>query len=55
MTLEELIASLTVEQAKVYAAETDALMWIETNLLDPNNIPRRYVYGVEDALIKLLK
>ena len=54
MTLQELIDSLTVEQAKQYAAETDQLVWVEYNLLDPHGISRRHSEVVEDALIALL-
>ena len=54
MTVQELIQSLTAEQAREYDAQTDQLVWIETTLLDPNNIPRRFAETVEDALIALL-
>jgi len=53
--LETLIASLTKEKAAEYEAQTDKLMWIETTLLDPNDIPRRHAERVEDALIALLQ
>lgn len=51
---DALIASLTIEQAREYAAETDKLVWVETVLLDPNNISRRMAGRVEDALNALL-
>jgi hypothetical protein len=54
MTLQQLIQGLTTEQAQQYEAQTDKLIWIETTLLDPNNIPRRCALAVEDALIALL-
>ena len=53
--LETLIASLTKAQAAQYAAQTDKLIWIETTLLDPYDIPRRHAERVEDALIALLQ
>lgn len=49
-----LIASLTIEQARQYAAQTDQLVWVETTLLDPNDISRRMAGCVEDALEALL-
>jgi adenine C2-methylase RlmN of 23S rRNA A2503 and tRNA A37 len=52
--LNDLIASLTIEHAREYAAETDKLVWIEYALLDPINIPRRYAEQVEAALLALL-
>lgn len=51
---DALIASLTIEQAEEYARQTDKLLWIETTLLDPNNIGRGMVHRVEEALIALL-
>jgi hypothetical protein len=53
--LETLLSSLTRAQAAQYAAQTDKLVWIETTLLDPNDIPRRHAERVEDALIALLQ
>ena len=52
--LNDLIASLTLAQAREYAAETDKLLWIEYTLLDPINISRRYAEQVEAALLALL-
>lgn len=54
-TLGSLIASLTVEQAIEYDKQNDKLIWIETTLLDPNGISRRYAETVEDALIRILQ
>jgi len=50
-----LVGTLTPEHAKTYAAQTDKLVWIETMLLDPNDIPRKHAERVEDVLIALLK
>jgi CRISPR/Cas system-associated exonuclease Cas4 (RecB family) len=50
MTLDQLIASLTLEQAIECGKQTDILMWIEVNLLDPVNISRRKAEAVEEAL-----
>lgn len=51
---DALIERLTVEDAKVYAAQTDKLIWIETTLLDPADIPRKMAIRVEDALLAIL-
>lgn len=53
LNIGQLIASLTHEEAYTYNEQTDKLCWIEYNLLDPNNLPRRYAERVEDALIVL--
>lgn len=50
-----LIETLTRDDALAYGAETDKLMWIETNLLDPRGISRRQAENVEDFLIDLLE
>jgi hypothetical protein len=55
MKLAELISSLTVEQAKEYAAQTDKWCWVVDNLLDPYDIPNSKAEKVEDALEALLK
>jgi hypothetical protein len=55
MTVEELIASLTIEDAREYEAEVEKIMWIEDGLLDPNDLPRSHFDRVENALIKILK
>lgn len=52
---DALIASLTLEDARAYAAETDKLMWIETHLIDPAGVNRRQAERVEDALISILE
>jgi hypothetical protein len=53
-TVESLIKSLTKEHAREYEKQTDKLIWIETKLLDPNNLSRKFAERVEDALIFLL-
>ena len=50
-----LIEDLTRADALAYNAETDKLMWIETNLLDPRGINRRQAENVEGFLINLLE
>lgn len=50
-----LIENLTRADALAYSQETDKLMWIETHLLDPANLPRSLAEVVEDALLKLLE
>ena len=54
-TLSQLIDSLTLEQSRQYQAQTDRLMWIETELLDPANLSRRHAEKVEAKLIDLLQ
>lgn len=51
---DALIASLTAEQARTYAVQTDKLLWIEYNLLDPAEISKNMAGRVEDALEILL-
>ena len=55
MKYQELIASLTIEDAVRYSNVTDKIIWIEYNLLDPNDLPRRLAESVEDVLIGLLE
>lgn len=50
MTLQELISSLTLEQAIECENETDKLIWIEVNLLDPVGISRRHAEKVDAVL-----
>lgn len=50
MTLDQLIASLTYEQANELENQTDKLIWIEVNLLDPVGISRRHAEKVDQAL-----
>jgi hypothetical protein len=50
LTIEQLIASLTIEHAKAYAAKQDKYVFVVDELLDPNNLSRRYVERVEDQL-----
>jgi hypothetical protein len=54
MRLASLIWNLTIEDTIRYSKETDKLIWIETNLLDPNNLPRHHAEQVEEVLIGLL-
>lgn len=54
-TLAQLIDSLTLEQSRQYQAQTDRLMWIETELLDPAGISRRHAEKVEAKLLDLLQ
>lgn len=54
-TLSQLIDSLTLEQSHQYQAQTDRLMWIETDLLDPHGLSRRHAEKVEAKLIDLLQ
>jgi hypothetical protein len=50
MTLDQLIASLTLEQAIECENQTDKLIWVEVNLLDPVGISRRHAEKVDEAL-----
>lgn len=52
--LTALLDSLTIVGAREYAAQTDKLIWIETVLLDPLDIPRKYATTVEAHLVDLL-
>ena len=54
-TLAQLIDSLTLEQSRQYQAQTDKLIWIETELLDPAGISRRHAEKVEAKLLDLLQ
>lgn len=54
-TLSQLIDSLTLEQSHQYQAQTDRLMWIETELLDPAGISRRHAEKVETKMLELLQ
>ena len=53
MTLDQLIASLTLEQATQCEKETDKLIWIEVNLLDPVGISRRHAEKVDAELDRI--
>ena len=53
--LAAFIDGLTLEQAREYEKQTDKLVWIECNLLDPADIPRAYAERVETALRLLLE
>ena len=55
MRLDELIQSLTIEDAITYINATDKIMWIETELLDPNCIGRCNWPAVETHLMNTLK
>ena len=54
-TLRQLIDSLTLEHVDTYQATTDRLMWIETDLLDPNGLSRRHALAVESKILELLQ
>jgi len=54
-TLSQLIDSLTLEQSRQYQAQTDKLIWIETELLDPAGLSRHHAEKVEEKLIDLLQ
>lgn len=50
MTLQQLIESLTLDQAIECENQTDKLIWIEVNLLDPVGISRRHAEKVDAVL-----
>lgn len=50
MTLQQLIDSLTLTQAIECENQTDKLIWIEVNLLDPIGISRRHAEVVDEVL-----
>jgi hypothetical protein len=54
-TLSQLIESITLEQSHQYQAQTDKLIWIETELLDPAGISRRHAEKVETKMLELLQ
>ena len=54
-TLSQLIDSLTLDHVDTYQATTDRLMWIETDLLDPNGLSRRHALAVESKILDLLQ
>ena len=54
-TLQQLLDSLTLEHVNIYQVITDQLMWIETDLLDPNGLSRRHALAVEDKILDLLQ
>jgi hypothetical protein len=54
-TLQQLLDSLTLEHVNTYQVITDQLMWIETDLLDPNGLSRRHALAVEDKILDLLQ
>jgi len=49
MTIDQLIHSLTLKDLAAYKDQQDPLIWIEYNLLDPNNLPRKFAVLVENA------
>jgi hypothetical protein len=53
--LQFLIDLLTLEDLRKYQAQTDKLMWIETDLLDPAGLSRRHAEKVEAKLLDLLQ
>jgi hypothetical protein len=53
ITLQQLLESLTLEQAEQCERETDKLIWIETVLLDPVGLSRRHAETVDVALEKI--
>ena len=52
---DALIASLTLEQAREFCKQADALCWIEYTLLDPAGIGRKQAERVEEALLTLIE
>jgi hypothetical protein len=60
MTIEQLLKTLSrgtpaaLAAAHDYAKQADKFIWVQTTLLDPNNISRRHTNAVEDALASLL-
>ena len=54
LTISELIASLTIEQAKAYEATQDKFVFVADELLEPNGLSCRYVNRVEDELDHIL-
>ena len=55
MRLDELLQSLTIRDAITYINATDKIIWIETELLDPNCIGRWNWPAVENHLMNTLK
>jgi len=53
--LQFLIDLLTLEDLRKYQAQTDKLIWIETELLDPAGISRRHAEKVETKMLELLQ
>lgn len=51
MKIQQLLESLTVDVYNKFIKETDSLAWIEYNLLDPNNLSRKYAERVESHLL----
>ena len=51
---DALIARLTLDDAIRSRDATDKVIWIETIILDAENISRRMAHRVEDALIAIL-
>jgi hypothetical protein len=50
MTIDQLIDSLTYSQAVELENQTDRLIWIEVNLLDPANLSRNFAAKVDAVL-----
>ena len=50
LTIDQLIASLTIEHAQAYAAKQDKYVFVVDELLDPNSLSSRHVERVEDQL-----
>lgn len=60
MTVDQIIAALTVKDALAFEFVTDKLYWIENEFLDPNGIDYSVAYPasalrIETALIEILE
>lgn len=53
--IQEIIEALTLKQALEYQEQTDKWCWVVDNLLDPQNISRKWSDAFEDQLDKLLE
>ena len=49
--IEAAVAALTTEQLKEYQGTTDGLIWIETKVLDPIDVPRRLATKAESLIL----
>ncbi len=54
LTIDQLIASLTVEHAEEYASTKDQYLYVVWNLLDPNDLSDGWVGVVEKHLDRLM-
>tara|TARA_R110000851_G_scaffold40748_1_gene102551 strand:+ start:370 stop:594 length:225 start_codon:yes stop_codon:yes gene_type:complete len=53
LTIDQLIASLTLEHAQAYAAKQDKFVFVTDELLDPNDLSYRHANRVEDELDRI--